>query len=193
MLWTYLRSLTCPEGIQFSIIFSKYIGLPRLQRKGLGRRIPCMPQITDSQRILSQRESSVQVRWRFFKRHLKFQNTICTQVSNSCPHKYSLSASVQNEMRLKNWLKAVASHEGPLSGSPSLRRQKRPSEDHRRMRCNPWTVRIGCYGRWLTYSFTLWHYSPDGRKPPLIRFHSLIFSVFEEQVNQPDSTTRAIW
>jgi hypothetical protein len=29
---------------------------------------------------------------------------------------------------------------------------------------------------------TPWHYSPDGHKPPLIRFHSLMFSVFEEQV-----------
>jgi hypothetical protein len=26
------------------------------------------------------------------------------------------------------------------------------------------------------------HYSPDGHKPPLIRFHSLIFSANEEQV-----------
>jgi hypothetical protein len=26
----------------------------------------------------------------------------------------------------------------------------------------------------LTYSLTPWHYSPDGHKPPLIRFHSLI-------------------
>jgi hypothetical protein len=26
----------------------------------------------------------------------------------------------------------------------------------------------------LTHSLTPWHYSPDGRKPPLIRFHSLI-------------------
>jgi hypothetical protein len=35
----------------------------------------------------------------------------------------------------------------------------------------------------FTYLLTLWHYSPDGHKPPLIRFHSLIcFSVFEEQV-----------
>jgi hypothetical protein len=25
-----------------------------------------------------------------------------------------------------------------------------------------------------THSLTPWHYSPDGRKPPLIRFHSLI-------------------
>jgi hypothetical protein len=32
------------------------------------------------------------------------------------------------------------------------------------------------------HSLTPWHYSPDGHKPPLIRFHSLIFSVFEEQV-----------
>jgi hypothetical protein len=37
--------------------------------------------------------------------------------------------------------------------------------------------------KWLiTYLLTPWHYSPDGHKPPLIRFHSLIFSVFEEQV-----------
>jgi hypothetical protein len=34
----------------------------------------------------------------------------------------------------------------------------------------------------ITHSLTPWHYSPDGHKPPLIRFHSLIFSVFEEQV-----------
>jgi hypothetical protein len=33
------------------------------------------------------------------------------------------------------------------------------------------------------YLLTPWHYSPDGHKPPLIRFHSLIFLVyFEEQV-----------
>jgi hypothetical protein len=25
-----------------------------------------------------------------------------------------------------------------------------------------------------SHSLTPWHYSPDGRKPPLIRFHSLI-------------------
>jgi hypothetical protein len=43
-----------------------------------------------------------------------------------------------------------------------------------------------------------WHYSPDGRKPPLIRFHS-VSSAYEEQVasllpqhdsDHPDSTTR---
>jgi hypothetical protein len=33
-----------------------------------------------------------------------------------------------------------------------------------------------------TYLLTPWHYSHDGHKPPLIRFHSLMFSVFEEQV-----------
>jgi hypothetical protein len=32
------------------------------------------------------------------------------------------------------------------------------------------------------YLLTQWHYSPDGHKPPLIWFHSLNFSVFEEQV-----------
>jgi hypothetical protein len=26
----------------------------------------------------------------------------------------------------------------------------------------------------VSHSLTPWHYSPDGRKPPLIRFHSLI-------------------
>jgi hypothetical protein len=34
----------------------------------------------------------------------------------------------------------------------------------------------------LIHTLTPWHYSPDGHKPPLIRFHSLIFSIFEEQV-----------
>jgi hypothetical protein len=32
------------------------------------------------------------------------------------------------------------------------------------------------------YLLTPWLYSPDGHEPPLIRFHSLMFSVFEEQV-----------
>jgi hypothetical protein len=55
-----------------------------------------------------------------------------------------------------------------------------------------WVVHVACMveGRdvyrvlvGLTYSLTPWHCSPDGHKPPLIRFHSLIFfSVFEEQV-----------
>jgi hypothetical protein len=35
---------------------------------------------------------------------------------------------------------------------------------------------------YFTYLLTPWHYSPDGHKPPLIRFHSLTFSVFVEQV-----------
>jgi hypothetical protein len=29
---------------------------------------------------------------------------------------------------------------------------------------------------------TPWQYSPDGHKPPLVRFHSQIFSVLEGQV-----------
>jgi hypothetical protein len=52
------------------------------------------------------------------------------------------------------------------------------------------------------YLLTPWHYSPDGHKPPLIRFHSLILVYLRSRwltcchntfSNQPDSTTRAIW
>jgi hypothetical protein len=54
----------------------------------------------------------------------------------------------------------------------------------------------------LTYLLTPWHYSPDGHKPPLIRFNSLILVYLRSRwltcchntfSNQPDSTTRAIW
>jgi hypothetical protein len=52
------------------------------------------------------------------------------------------------------------------------------------------------------YLLTPWHYSPDGHKPLLIRFHSLILVHLRSRwptcchntvSNQPDSTTRAIW
>jgi hypothetical protein len=54
----------------------------------------------------------------------------------------------------------------------------------------------------VTYLLIPWHYSPDGHKPPLIRFHSLILVYLRSRwltcchntfTNQPDSTTRAIW
>jgi hypothetical protein len=53
-----------------------------------------------------------------------------------------------------------------------------------------------------SHTHTPWHYSPDGHKPPLIRFHSLILVYLRSRwltcchntfSNQPDSTTRTIW